>query len=359
MAEGDATRGDVSDKTEEPTPKRLRKAQEDGDSPISSFASQAVAFLVAVAVAPAAVGALATRSAGDLRAALAHAGDAAPLASLDPAAVAVTFVSLVTPLLLAAGAAGAVTSFVQSGGVLAPKRLAPDLARLDPIGGLRKLVSIDRLVSVLRAALFGAAVAAIAYAALRAHAADLAHTTGDAAKAAAVAAALARQVALQSAVLGVFLAVVDVVVTRRSWLRRLRMSKDEVKREHKESEGAPQLKAARERAHHELLQAATVANVRQASVVVVNPTHIACALRYDEAEGDEAPVLVATGRGDLAAQIVAAARHYGVPVLQDVPLARALVELEVGTQIPEALYEAVAEILREAWDETEREAAGG
>lgn len=343
----------MSEKTEEPTPKRLRKAQEDGDSPISASASQAVAFLVAVAVAPLAVSALATRSAADLRAAIARAADASPVTGFDAAPFALSVLVLVAPLLVAAGTAGAVTSFVQSGGVVSTKKLAPDLARLDPIGGLRKLVSTDRLVAVLRAALFGAAVGWFAYAALREHLPDLARTTGDASKATGLAGTIALGVAKRSAVFGLFLAVIDVVTTRRSWLKRLRMSKDEVKREHKESEGDPQLKAARERAHHEMLASAAVANVRHANVVVVNPTHIACALRYDETEGDEAPVVLASGRGDLAARILEAARHYNVPVLRDVPLARALVELEIGTQIPEALYEAVAEILREAWDEGE------
>ena len=88
---------------------------------------------------------------------------------------------------------------------------------------------------------------------------------------------------------------------------------------------------------------------------MVNPVHIACALRYDEAEGDEAPVLVASGHGDLAARIVEAARQYGVPVVRDVPLARALAPLEIGADIPEALYEAVAEILREVWEDEPRE----
>ena len=346
----------MSDKTEDPTPKRLRKAQEEGDSPISAFASQSVAFVVAVAVAPLAVSALASHASADLRATIARVAEGGAFAGpFDPTPHALALVALAAPLLVAAGIAGAVTSFVQGGGVIAAKKLAPDLARLDPIGGLRKLVSLDRAVSVLRAALFGAAVSAFTCGALRSHAPDLAYASGAPAKAAAIAAALAHGVAERGALLGLGLAVVDVVVTRRAWLRRLRMSKEEIKREHKESEGDPQLKAARERAHHEMLASAAIASVRNASVVVVNPTHLACALRYDEVEGDEAPVVLASGRGELAARMVEAARRYNVPVLRDVPLARALVELEPGATIPEALYEAVAEILREAWDESERD----
>jgi len=111
-------------------------------------------------------------------------------------------------------------------------------------------------------------------------------------------------------------------------------------------------KAARERARRELLAQAALFSVKDASVVVVNPTHLACALKYKDDE-DQAPVVVASGEGDLAERIVRAARDYGVPIVRDVPLARALSELEVGDVIPEALYEAVAEILRTAWEESD------
>ena len=253
---------------------------------------------------------------------------------------------------MAAGLGAAVTAVVQSGGIIATKRLQPKLERLNFFEGFKGLFSTNRLVGVARAAIYGSAVAYFAYQSLRAHAGDLARTTGRLPEAAALAGHLAIDVVWRAAILGLFLAILDVVVTRRSWRKKLRMDKSEVKREHKESDGDPQLKAARERAHHELLASATVANVQKASVVIVNPVHIACALKYDEEEGDDAPVLVASGYGDLAQKMVQAARAYGIPVLRDVPLARALVELDVGTEIPEALYEAVAEILREAWDET-------
>src|SRR5277367_5759118 len=97
---------------------------------------------------------------------------------------------------------------------------------------------------------------------------------------------------------------------------------DEVKREHRESEGDPMIRAARHRAYQELLAQVAIANVRTATVVVVNPTHLACALRYDEKGGDEAPVVVASGEGELAQRIVAAAADWGIPVVRDVPLAR-------------------------------------
>lgn len=348
----------MSDKTEEATPKRLRKAQEEGNSPLSTFASQSVAFLCAVAIAPAAAAALAADASDGLRSAFGEAAKASPSVHVDAIAIASSVVALSAPVLAVAAATGAVTSLVQTGGVIATKKLAPDLSKLNPVEGFKNLLSTQRLITVARAAMLGLAVAYFAYDALRSHAIDIAHTTGRLDAAVLVAKVIAVDVAKRAAIAGLFLAVLDVVVTRSSWRKRLRMSKDEIKREHKESEGDPEQKAARERAHHEMLASATVGNVKNASVVVVNPTHLACALKYDGTE-DDAPVVLATGHGDLARRIVEAAHAYGVPVLRDVPLARALVELEVGDEIPEALYEAVAEILREAWDEAERAAERG
>ncbi len=345
----------MSEKTEEATPKRLRKAQEDGDSGQSAFASQAVAFLVAVALVPGAAAMLVSRSADGLRAAIAHAADVSPGAAVDAGALAGDLVLLAVPVLLGAAIASAVTSAVQTGGFIATKKLTPKLERLDVWGGLVKLFTVARLFNVVRALAFAAVVAYFAYRGLRAHLVDLARLSGRLGYVGHAAAEIARGIATQAALAGLALGAVDLVVVRRGWAKRLRMTKAEVKREHKESDGDPQTKAARERARHEMLQAATVASVRTASIVIVNPTHLACALRYEERQdgsGDAAPVVVATGEGDLAQQIVRAAHAYGVPVLRDVPLAHALVELAVGDQIPEALYEAVAEILREAWDET-------
>jgi len=344
----------VSDKTEDPTPKRLRKAKEEGDSGSSAYAAQSIVFLVAITLVPGAIAALAGEASDMLRGAIAHAADRSP-GMVDPTPMALRVLSLAVPVLLAAGMAGAVAHVVQTGGFIATKKLTPKLDKLNVFEGFKQLFSGARLFAVVRALLAGAVVTWVAYRGLRSHAADLAHLSGRVGFVGLVAGEVTRQIARDAALVGLALGAVDLLVTRRSWFNRLKMSKDEIKREYKESEGDPQLKAQRERAHHEMLAQATIGNVRNASVVIVNPTHLASALRYNEGEGDEAPVVVANGEGDLAKQIIEAAHAYGVPVVRDIPLARALAELEIGDTIPEALYEAVAEILREAWDQTAKE----
>ena len=346
----------MGEKTEDPTPRKLRKAREEGDAGVSAFASQAVGFLVAVAVVPAAVKALADWASHALNEVLAAPTQDA--VRFDAVSIATAVVSLSLPVLLAAGLASGVTAVVQSGGIVATKRMTPRLDRLNPVAGARNLLSPARLFAVARALVAAGIVGWLAYAALADHLVDLARTSGRVAWVGVVVASIAGGLAWKAALVGVAIGVVDVVVTRTVWRRRLRMTKDEVRREYKESEGDPQLKAARDRAHREMLAQATVASVKNATVVVVNPTHLACALRYDEKEGDEAPVVVASGEGDLAEQIKRAAEQYGIPVVHDVPLARALVELAPGDVIPEALYEAVAEILRELWETQEAKAEG-
>jgi flagellar biosynthesis protein FlhB len=337
----------VSDKTEDPTPRRLAKAREKGDVAVSALTSQSLAFLVALLVVPAALTATAARAIELLRAALS--GNSSP-PRFDAAVKDV--VLLVAPVLAAVATTSALATIVQTGALFAPARIAPDPSKLDPIAGLRSLLSRTRLWSVARALVAAVAVAWLAWSALARHAADLGHATGHTDSAAAVASFASRRLARDAALIGLALAIVDLVVVRRALHAKLKMTKAEVKREHRETEGDPQIKAARHRAHRDMLAAATINAVRDATVVIVNPEHLATALRYVEGE-DDAPKVVASADGELAQKIQEAARAYGIPIIRDVPVARALSELEVGDAIPEALYEAVAEILREIWEAEE------
>ena len=339
----------MSDRTEDPTPRRLRRARAEGDSAVSVHAAQAVAFVAALALVPSTVSMLVDRVGVDLRSAIERVARPPAAPWLDPIDPIAGVVALVLPVVLVAAVCSAAAHVVQTGGVVVLGRITPDLARLNPLEGLARLFSLPRVLGVARSMVGALAVGWLAWTGIARHLGDFAHIAGRPGRLGLVVSEVAGGVAWRASLIGLALGAIDVAVTRRAWWRRLRMNKDEIKREHRESEGDPWVKAARERAYRELIAQATVASVRTASVVVINPTHLACALRYDAQGGDEAPVVLASGEGDLASRIVQAARDWGVPVVQDVPLAHALVELSAGDAIPEALYEAVAEILRDVW----------
>ena len=341
----------MSDKTEEPTPRRLNKARQEGDSAVSATLGQSVSFLVVVALLPGLFLALTLGAGAALRSAISS-GHA------DISGAAWLWVALSAPVLGSAALISGLLGFVQTGGAFTASRFAPDFGRIDPFNGIKGLFTLERVFSLFRSLLAALAVGWLAWGVLRDHIADVASTVGRSEAVATSAWLLGKQLLWGAALVGLVLGGVDYFFVRRAWLARHRMTKDEVKREHRESEGDPEIKAARRRAHQEALAGSMIAAVKNATVLVVNPTHLATALRYDENE-DEAPTVIAHGEGDLARRLIEAAHAYNVPVVRDVPVAHALRELTLGEQIPEALYEAVAEVLRELLaNENESESTG-
>jgi type III secretion protein U len=152
---------------------------------------------------------------------------------------------------------------------------------------------------------------------------------------------------LQAAAALLALGLGDLALARRRHLRSLRMSREELRREQRSAEGDPHAKGQRRARHRALASGGPARGVPAATVVVVNPTHLAVALRFVEAECD-APYIVARGHGEDALKLKreAAARH--IPVVKDVPLARALVQYEPGEEVPEELYQAAAAVLKVA-----------
>ncbi|HRP98170.1 MAG TPA: EscU/YscU/HrcU family type III secretion system export apparatus switch protein, partial [Rhodocyclaceae bacterium] len=139
----------------------------------------------------------------------------------------------------------------------------------------------------------------------------------------------------------------------------LRMTKEEVKRENKEQEGDPHVKARIRRVQMEMARKRMMAEVPKADVVVTNPTHFSVALKYD-AERMNAPVVVAKGRGDVALKIRELAQQHGVPLLEAPPLARALyTHCELEEAVPAALYTAVAEVMAYVYQLNEWMSKGG
>jgi FlhB-like protein len=338
-----------SEKTEEPTPRRLKTARSRGDLPVAAAVTQTAAMLGAVLLLPAAAGAAVESFSLMLQGALTGQLQSSWQPALQLLWLGVPFMSAAALLALVAG-------LVQTGGVVAPSKLTPKLEHLDPIAGVKNLFTLERAFQAVRALLGALVVGWLCWLLLRAHAQSVVNTLGDVRSAARLAAELAMQLVWLALGVGSVFAAIDWVVARRAWLKRNRMSKHEIQREFREAEGDPHQKQERRRAHQEMLQSASLTALKEASVLIINPTHFATALRYDR-ERDEAPSVVAQGRGDFARQLIEAARAYNIPIVRDVPVARALSQLQLGDEIPEELYEAVAEILRELWQSRQPDAS--
>ena len=324
---------DASEKPFEATPQRIAKAKREGDvarsGELPANAAFAAAILACIAVTPPiAIAAKAAMA----RAATGGADVPALLAILAYAA---------TPLAAAAGGA-ATAAIVQSGGVtlIAP---SPKFKRIDPVAGIKRTFSRETLAHSARGALafilaIGATVVPATIALSR-----LVQAATPQAAAAAVWIAV-RQIALAACAIGTAFAVVEYLAARRTWLRRLRMSFEERKREIKDQEGDPFARSRRRTLARSMLRG-SLRKVRDAAFVVANPTHVAIALEY-RPPAVAVPRVVVRACDAAALRVRALAEQAGIPVIENVPLARALYEQsDAGQPIPYALYVAVAEIV--------------
>jgi flagellar biosynthesis protein FlhB len=250
------------------------------------------------------------------------------------------------PILAVAMIVALMANFAQTGALLTFQPLKPQLRRLDPVANARQILGKQAWFELLKSLvkIFGSFV--IAASAIWDHGPRLLGTLGRSPAEAVAAVSLCLGIlAVRLGIFFAFLALVDVFVQRISFAKRMRMTKEEVKREYRDSEGDPQHKAERQRLHREITTHQMTERVSTADCVVINPTRLAVALKYD-GEEDRAPRIMAQGKRLVAAQIRDIARQHGVAIIRDVPLARALLELEIDDEIPEELYQAVAEILR-------------
>jgi flagellar biosynthetic protein FlhB len=252
------------------------------------------------------------------------------------------------------GVAGALA---QGGFYIASTSVKPKLSKINPLPGFKRLFGIKILWEGAKMLLRSAIVALLVWAAVK----SMMPMIGGLVPMDVVlqvlgghALGLVRNVALA----GVVLAAADYVVQRHRVGKQTRMSKDEVKQEHKQSEGDPQLKGAIRSRQLAVSRNRMMADIINADVVLVNPTHVAVALRYDAERG--APRVVARGAGVIAAAIREKAGEARVPLVRDVPLARALYSsTTVGQEIPAELFAAVAQVLAFVISRRSRGQGGG
>ncbi|MDO9709341.1 EscU/YscU/HrcU family type III secretion system export apparatus switch protein [Paracraurococcus lichenis] len=341
MAEGEAK--EAEDRTEAPTQRRLERARQEGQVPLSR---EAVAFATLLAATLAGFLALPPLGMEWLRAlrGLAEApegGDEAVFALLRAAALAVL------PVLGAVALAGILASLGQTGPLLRAEAVLPDPSRLSPRAALRRMLGAEALLDLLRTLLKLGVVGAVLWLSV-----DLAALQAALHQPPGALPALIGRGALQMLVvaLGAFgaIAALDLLVVRLRHLRQMRMSREELREELREAEGDPQVKARLRRLREGRARRRMLASIPNATVVITNPTHFAVALAYQRG-GAAAPRLVAKGVDAMAARIRAAAEEHGVPIVANPPLARALYRLELETEIPQEHWQAVAEIIAYVW----------
>lgn len=334
-------------KTEKATPRRRERARQEGNVARSQEVGVAVSLAAAVLAVRAFGGHGAEVLGAETRLLLSTlSAEAIPGPAVAASAGRMTL-ALSAPVLAAVTAAGLLGGLAQVGFRPAPKAAKPKLSRLSPKKGLDRLRPSKAGWELLRTAVKLGLLVAVVWA-------PLSTWAGGAAVGRSLDAGLVDTLGhtwtllLRVTLLAAAVAAADYAWSRRRTSRELRMSKDEVRREHKDSEGDPQVRGARRRRQVELSRNRMLREVVAADVVVTNPTHLAVALRY--ADGEPAPRVVAKGADRLAARIRALAGRHGVPVTQDKALARALYRrCRLGGYVPAALYEAVAAVLAVAY----------
>jgi len=346
-----AEENDPSSRTEEATPRKLEEARRKGDVAKSMDVPQWLSLAAICGLLASTGGYFTVRMAEGLLPFIASphelTGSLGGGGGVDIARHSVmTAVPLLAAVMFAAAFAGAAGNFLQQGFLWTTEKLKPDFSKVSPMKGFQRIFGVDGLVQFLKTLIKVLAVGAIAWAVLKPHAREFEQL---AAMHPAAILPFGRDLifALMWAILA-FLGVTagaDWLWQRYRFAERMKMSREELKEDYKQSEGDPHVKARLKQIRAEKARKRMMQNLPKATVVITNPTHYAVALRYVAGE-TPAPLCVAKGIDALALRIREAAGEHEIPVLEDPPLARALyAAVDVDETIPREHFEAVARVI--------------
>ncbi len=338
-----------SERTEDPTPRRIREAREEGNIAYSRELNAAAAVLVGTWL----LQMLGQRMLSDMRGLLNYSFFNLPVRDVDGSwlrqlITASAYQVGPTVGLFVAGLlfVGVVVSLLQTGFLFAHKKLGFDFNRVNPAQGFKRLFSMQGLVEMLKSLLKIIVIGWVAYGFIRSHLPELMGLTGLGIQPALKTwSSLALSLAGRVGGTYLLLAAADYGYQRWQHMKSLRMTKEEVKEEMKQREGDPHVKSRIRRERMRIARSRMMARVPEADVIITNPTHLAIAVQYDPQEMN-APVVLAKGEYKIAERIVEIAREHDIPVTQNIPLARALFKsVDIDQEIPPDLYLAMAELL--------------
>ncbi len=341
--------GDSSqDKTEQPTGKKLEDARQKGNVPQSREVPSVLILSGSVAVLFFAGSWMLGRLTEIMRGMYQRAGTMTMAPETMHTLLWEIFLNSVViliPLMLVVITAGVFGNVAQFGFLITGEKLTPNLAKLNPISGLKKLVSLRSLVELAKSIVKLVIISVVSYIVLNRY---LDQIPGLMQMSIGNIMGFIGQVSFQmcfyTCMVLFLLAVLDYSYTKWQHQHDLKMTKQEVKDEHKQREGDPSVKARIRSVQREMARKRMMEAVPDATVVITNPTHLAIALKYEE--GMAAPVVVAKGAGFVAQKIKSIATDNDIPLVENKPLARTIFKsTEIGDFIPAELYRAVAEIL--------------
>jgi flagellar biosynthetic protein FlhB len=345
MAEQDSSQ----EKTEEPTPRRLQKARDEGQVPRSKELGTTMVLVMGAAgllmfgpFMSERIAAMAKHSFSFDRDTAFDTGMMTSYLDASALEAAIALAPWLVVVLIAAFAG----PLLVGGWLFSGKAITPKLDRLNPLSGLKRMFSANSLVELFKAWAKVLVVGTVAWLTLMFFFQDAMRIQYESTESAidhAVTIIIWSVLALCAST--ALIAIVDVPWQIYSFTKKMRMSMQEIKDEYKETEGKPEVKSKVRQLQREVAQRRMMADVPEADVVITNPTHYSVALRYD-AGASAAPVLLAKGSDRVALKIREIAKENNVPQMQAPPLARALfTHTKVGDEIPEGLYVAVAQVL--------------
>jgi flagellar biosynthetic protein FlhB len=339
----------AAEKTEQPTPKRLAKAREKGQVPQSQELPSVVTLAALVTTVTLLTPNLMQWLIMQMRQGLScqnlvFANSRAFLNFFNTEIV--NSILVIFPILVALSVCSVLACIAVSGLNFAPKAMSLNLSSINPAAGLQKLINGRSLVHLLISIAKILFVSIIVWLYLQNKLDTLA--TLRWAWSMQILAAIAKTILglmIRVCIALLVISIADVFYQKWKYIQDLKMTRQEVKQEHRDTEGSPEVKGRIRKIQYEMSMKRMLQEVPKASVVLVNPTHVAVALHYD-AKTMESPVMVAKGADYLAEKIREIARAYGVPIVRKPELARTIYStVKLGNPIPEALYVAVAEVL--------------
>jgi flagellar biosynthetic protein FlhB len=339
----------MGDKTEDPTPKKLRESKKKGQVAVSKDLTTAFLFIGGFSILLATGATMADSLKVYMKQYITMAVTMPEMQSdsyynLGVEAVMV-MLKTVAPLLGGVFVIALLISYVQVGAIFTFEPMKPDLKKINPLQGVKKWFSIKSLVELLKSIIKLGIVGFLAYQIVRDLLRPMVLSVGTKLEYQSIFLEdMVTSFTIRVAVVFVLIAAGDFFFQKKQHVKQMKMSKDEVKREYKEEEGDPMFKHKRKELAHELVFNNMIKNTRKATAVIVNPIHVAVAILYDRNRGG-APQVVGKGRNLIAEQIKKIAKEEGIPIMRNVSLAQALNKVEIGEEIPEQLYQAVAEVL--------------